>query len=762
MSESVNFIQGRKEQYNPSEMQGGLFFSKDSKEILLDGESYGNATPADEEDITAEDGNLKLKDRAYDEASFSGKGYVILRKNLVLQEDGTYKNILTQDMINQANTIYEIRYDFDLNSQEINLAQWDKGASLNFTGGSIKNGSLRLNGNTQILGFPKFDSIIFSGQSLQYKPSIFGRKFNLLWFKRNNVGNSTIDFNDAWSNFLYSLGDWKQVNHNYIEIIVPSSSVYQITEGFYIPQWVSVDFCGSTLEVLDNSSASLDYVIKVNVNPDSYEQSQIEWVLPYPRPTGYLKNLKLQGNISKGILALDNRSYENIIVKTSITDSDKFIIFDQYPEAGGANIYLDQTRIHRLSGVMPNDTNDNPQFGWVKLGTGDAGIFTQIVSCRLFIFNRQGFSLNGGIQCYPYIVYSIGKLQNIHNEFPCSINIIDSKITFDSCIFYRKEDINNTNVINIYEDNTQPPFNVFANKPEVVSGQIPELNLINCIFAYRYRFDINNYQYYDILLDASMNGQVIPVSIYNSYCVSYGYGSQNTIHYKLRTHVNDGHGLLNIQYLVPQSDMRFSNLVPIQLNPDTRQLEDFDGASLQTGQEYTYYTVFSYGNRNRLFRSAGIKYTPTANWALFTLKYVGCSYNTYLIRQQGNSYQIVTLALIPSQIDQYGQSYTMDYGSYLNNRQEWQEYSEEQFNQLEEVPTSNNISGWVYNYAQDSFKYLSPYSLDSQRQSILSVSRVMKLDNNDIVICDNENQSRIFRFSNGEIVESIPSWATIE
>ena len=82
MSESVNFIQGRKEQYNPSEMQGGLFFSKDSKEILLNGESYGNATPADEEDITAEDGNLKLKDRAYDEANFSGKGYKILRKNI--------------------------------------------------------------------------------------------------------------------------------------------------------------------------------------------------------------------------------------------------------------------------------------------------------------------------------------------------------------------------------------------------------------------------------------------------------------------------------------------------------------------------------------------------------------------------------------------------------------------------------------------------------------------------------------------------------
>lgn len=40
MSENVNFIQGRKEQYNPSEMQGGLFFSKDSKEILLNGTEW--------------------------------------------------------------------------------------------------------------------------------------------------------------------------------------------------------------------------------------------------------------------------------------------------------------------------------------------------------------------------------------------------------------------------------------------------------------------------------------------------------------------------------------------------------------------------------------------------------------------------------------------------------------------------------------------------------------------------------------------------
>lgn len=140
MSENVNFYQGSKENYNPSEMQGGLYFSKDSKEILLNGESYGNAIPADEEDITAESGNLKLKDRAYDEANFSGKGYKILRKNIV---EG--KNILTQDMINEPNTIYEVRYDFDGNGQRLQL---HPSSYLVYAGGSISNANIRTNTNS--------------------------------------------------------------------------------------------------------------------------------------------------------------------------------------------------------------------------------------------------------------------------------------------------------------------------------------------------------------------------------------------------------------------------------------------------------------------------------------------------------------------------------------------------------------------------------------------------------------------------------------
>lgn len=47
------------------------------------------------------------------------------------------RNILTQDMINQPNTIYEIRYDFDLNGGTINVPE---NCTLKFEGGSLNNG----------------------------------------------------------------------------------------------------------------------------------------------------------------------------------------------------------------------------------------------------------------------------------------------------------------------------------------------------------------------------------------------------------------------------------------------------------------------------------------------------------------------------------------------------------------------------------------------------------------------------------------------
>ena len=101
---------------------------------------------ADEEDITSENGLLKLKDRS----ALNGMGYVILRQN---------KDFVEQ--VIKANTIYEIRYDFNLNGAEIPIPS---GCILKFEGGSLKNGNITLD-NTIIEAKPVriFDNVVING-----------------------------------------------------------------------------------------------------------------------------------------------------------------------------------------------------------------------------------------------------------------------------------------------------------------------------------------------------------------------------------------------------------------------------------------------------------------------------------------------------------------------------------------------------------------------------------------------------------------------
>lgn len=123
----------------------------DKWEDLFDWEKLViNSILPDEEDLTKslpdKYGNsyLSLKDRKYNPEDFSGLGRVILRKNIVEVEDSIYgkgkKNILIQGMINEPNTIYEIRYDFDLNGGEITIPE---GCVLDFQGGSLSNGTIK-------------------------------------------------------------------------------------------------------------------------------------------------------------------------------------------------------------------------------------------------------------------------------------------------------------------------------------------------------------------------------------------------------------------------------------------------------------------------------------------------------------------------------------------------------------------------------------------------------------------------------------------
>lgn len=99
------------------------------------------------EDLKFNDKNeLSFADRKASETEYLGYGYVYMRKNIV---DKT--NLLEQHMIDKENTIYDVRYTYDLDGQTIKIPS---NTVLDLTsGGAFKNGKIRVGENVVIKVF---------------------------------------------------------------------------------------------------------------------------------------------------------------------------------------------------------------------------------------------------------------------------------------------------------------------------------------------------------------------------------------------------------------------------------------------------------------------------------------------------------------------------------------------------------------------------------------------------------------------------------
>ena len=203
----------------------------DNEEIRLREYSAGSsgAVP-DEEDITTLNGLLKFKDKAYESISFSGLGRVYLRKNIV-----DFQNILTQAMLSQANTIYHIQYNYDLNGATVTIPT---GSVLHFDGGKIQNGTIVLQ-DTLIDGNVRFAAnVTFNG-------TCKNQSAYQSWFENNDV--------DAWHRFMRS---------------VYGPVVYDYTEGEYtVTEYMrkDVDEC----VIINGNGAKLIHPYQ---SSESYEQ----------------------------------------------------------------------------------------------------------------------------------------------------------------------------------------------------------------------------------------------------------------------------------------------------------------------------------------------------------------------------------------------------------------------------------------------------------------------------------------------------------
>lgn len=133
--------------YDVKISDGSITLDKLSEEVMQLISSKGDITInnfPDNEDLELytiyQDSNNKIDAiRFKDRDNSNGMAYKYLRK--------TKNMILSQSDFNQANAIYEIRYDFDLNGSTINIPE---NCELKFVGGSLKNGTINFN-NTSVL-----------------------------------------------------------------------------------------------------------------------------------------------------------------------------------------------------------------------------------------------------------------------------------------------------------------------------------------------------------------------------------------------------------------------------------------------------------------------------------------------------------------------------------------------------------------------------------------------------------------------------------
>lgn len=175
------------------------------------------AVPADEEDITEQNGTIQLANKTYDKQSFSGLGRVYLRKNIVGD-----KNVLTQAMINKANTIYVIQYDYDLKEASINIPE---NCVLQFDGGSLSNGTIHgsLTKISNDSNAKIFDSISFTGTFSVIK--IYAN-----WFDNPEDDDISIAFRQAFElNKVNKLDNYSTIT--VLNLIVSKGNNHSIFEN---------------------------------------------------------------------------------------------------------------------------------------------------------------------------------------------------------------------------------------------------------------------------------------------------------------------------------------------------------------------------------------------------------------------------------------------------------------------------------------------------------------------------------------------------
>ena len=348
---------------------------------------------ADDEDLVSVDKGeslsvLKFADRAYNPDRFSGKGYKILRRNII---DG--KNILTQEMVNQPHTIYMIQYDFDLDGTTITLPE---GCMFYFQGGSISNGFLE--GKIE---------------NTHARPE---------WFHSPKDGD--------WSAAI-------QQALNICPTVKLSDKIYNISRKIVLNIYNSLIGCGHARSII-LSQIDDGYAIYCNLDDDFNPLST-------PYATMQIKDLDIRYKYSgwqeteyleyyPNAHAIVSDGYINI-ENVFISHFNKIIVFPVYAD----NVRLYNIRADDRARLKNPQYDAHKDFNVKWESNGDNTVIDNCYNMNFYFSNNPNITFRNGIQCGVYLYYANAFVFGLHNEDTVhyKIKLQDSTSTFIKCYFHR-------------------------------------------------------------------------------------------------------------------------------------------------------------------------------------------------------------------------------------------------------------------------------------------------------------------------------------
>lgn len=456
----------------------------DGMQFLSDDGTY--KTIADEEDITAKDGNLRLKDRAYDADNFSGKGYKILRKNIqqvtvpkfdltvntgctvngnitineisievtteastpeavaqLIQSaisgttisgavvtftsnptidysttgvsgqvvDNSYqenRNILTQNMINEPDTVYEIRYDFNLNGATITIPE---SCTLKFEGGSLNNGTI-VGNNTYVLlysncinvssngNFKNINNIVFSNveELVSANNLLSGFKVSVLgYYEKEDGGDAQYIIKIKEESDIVDKGSIIELNNNLYAKIIPINGKVNLRQfgakpcnywSEYFDSTVFIQNAFNYVSKYSNSTYSNDLICKtIEVNGVFYTKELNIF--------GVNNNTRIEikgvGNSLSGFEYIGDNGYK--IDKTS-SNNNSYIL--KITNCNNSFII----RNISFKGLLnrSNNVQSVAAYGLYFDGSYDYGSI--IENCSFSTFVKSGLYFKGGLNTY--------------------------------------------------------------------------------------------------------------------------------------------------------------------------------------------------------------------------------------------------------------------------------------------------------------------------------------------------------------------------